>query len=310
MTADEPSTSGGGKRGDPGAEGAGPEDDTAGGTGRTGFSCRAGFVLPTASDVGTERERITRFIRRCVDSAAADGVVVAMSGGVDSTVAAALAVEALGPERVYGLVLPCTKLGEPSARDAETLAGALGIEHDTLHLQPLFAQFGSVIDGRFDFHDDPILAENVIARLRTALSSLAAEASNRLVCGTANRTDRLLGEVAGDGDRTADLSPVGHLYGTDVRALGERMDLPEFVTNTSRRSVHVPGYVEGLDLDMRDERIDEVLYRHVDGGLDAAAIAAEMDANSSRVSAVLARYRRGERRRRRPNRLDTPAERQ
>lgn len=296
---DDPSTSGPA----PGPRNGKSDRDPSVGAGGTA-SHEAGIILPTADDADAARERITRFIRGSVDSAGADGVVVHLSGGIDSAVTATLAAEALGPARVYGLILPCNKLGEPSARNAETLADALDIQHDTIHLQPLFAQFGSVIDGQFDFHDDPILAESVIARIRTTLSYLAAEASDSLVCGTTNRSDRLLGTLPAYCDSTADLSPIGHLYRTDVGVLADRLGLPEFVTDHSRRTGHVPGYVEGVDLDIPDECIDEVLHRHVDDGLDSDELATELDLDPETVSTVLARYDRTERRRRRPRRLD------
>jgi len=88
-----------------------------------------------APDPAAERERIRTFIDDRVAAANAAGLVVNMSGGLDSTVTAALAVEALGADRVYGLILPCNKIGAPHARDAEALADALGIEHDTVHLR-------------------------------------------------------------------------------------------------------------------------------------------------------------------------------
>ena len=246
-----------------------------------------------AADPEVERDRIRGFIDDAVAAAAADGVIVNMSGGLDSTVAAALAVEALGADRVYGLILPCNKIGAPHARDAEALADALGIDHDTVHLQPLFAQFGAVAPDRFDLHDEPVRSGNAVARLRMTLAYLAANATNRLVCGTTNRSERLLGYVTKHGDGAADLLPLGHLYKTDVRALADALDVPEFVVEKPPTAGFLPGQRDADDLGAPYEVIDAVLRLGVDRGLDAETVADRLadDADEETVADLLARHR-------------------
>ncbi|WP_434521896.1 NAD(+) synthase [Halorubrum sp. AS12] len=247
---------------------------------------RLGSLLPDR-DPAIERDRAGSFIAERVGAAGADGVVVNMSGGLDSTVTAALAVEALGADRVYGLILPCNKIGAPHARDAEALAEALDIEHDTVHLQPLFAQFGAVVPDRFDLHDEPVRSGNAVARLRMAVAYLAANATNRLVCGTANRSELLLGYLTKHGDGAADLFPLGHLYKTDVRALAADLDVPEFVVEKAPTAGFLPGQRDADDLGAPYEVVDPVLHLGVDRGLDPesvveriAAAVAETDADA------------------------------
>jgi NAD+ synthase len=237
-------------------------------------------------DPAVERDRIRSFVADRVDAAGADGVVVNMSGGLDSTVTAALAVEALGADRVYGLILPCNKIGAPHARDAEALAEALGIDHDTVHLQPLFAQFGAVAPDRFDLHDEPVRSGNAVARLRMAVAYLAANATNRLVCGTANRSELLLGYLTKHGDGAADLFPLGHLYKTDVRSLAAELDVPTFVVEKAPTAGFLPGQRDADDLGAPYEVVDPVLHLGVDRGLDPASVveriaAAVADGDSS-----------------------------
>lgn len=235
-------------------------------------------------DSAVERDRIRSFVAERVDAPGADGVVVNMSGGLDSTVTAALAVEALGADRVYGLILPCNKIGAPHARDAEALAEALGIDHDTVHLQPLFAQFGAVAPDRFDLHDEPVRSGNAVARLRMAVAYLAANATNRLVCGTANRSELLLGYLTKHGDSAADLFPLGHLYKTDVRALADELDVPGFVVEKPPSAGFLPGQRDADDLGAPYAVVDPVLHLGVDRGLNSAAVVerirAERDTDS------------------------------
>lgn len=249
-------------------------------------------------DPVVERERVRTFVEASVATADADGVVVNMSGGLDSTVTAALAVEALGADRVYGLILPCNKIGAHHARDAEALADALGIEHDTVHLHSLFAQLGAVAPDRFDLHDEPILSGNAVARLRMTLAYLAANAMNRLVCGTANRSELLLGYFTKHGDGGADVHPIGHLYKTEVRALAAELDVPEFVVEKPPTAGFLPGQRDADDLGAPYDVIDRVLRLGVDRGLDAATIAerlsgedADTEVDEDTVDDLLARHR-------------------
>ncbi|MFW6000332.1 MAG: NAD(+) synthase [Halorubrum sp.] len=269
-----------------GSEGAAAERSTgvaASDGDATGSRPLPASLLPDRDPV-VERGRVRSFVADRVDAAGADGVVVNMSGGLDSTVTAALAVEALGADRVYGLVLPCNKIGAPHARDAEALAEALGIEHDTVHLQPLFAQFGAVVPDRFDLHDEPVRSGNAVARLRMAVAYLAANAANRLVCGTANRSELLLGYLTKHGDGAADLFPLGHLYKTDVRALAAELDVPAFVVEKAPTAGFLPGQRDADDLGAPYEVVDPVLHLGVDCGLDPESVvkriaAAVTDAN-------------------------------
>lgn len=260
--------------------------DTDGDTNRTApVDTDTNTALFVPRDTDAERERIRAFIESQVADAGADGVVVNMSGGLDSTVTAAIAVEALGADRVYGLVLPCNKIGAPHARDAEALADALGIEHDTVHLQPLYAQFGAVAPDRFDLHDEPTRSGNAVARLRMTMAYLAANATNRLVCGTTNRSELLLGYVTKHGDGAADLLPLGHLYKTDVRALAEALDVPEFVVEKPPTAGFLPGQRDVDDLGAPYEVIDPVLQLGVDRGLNVETIRERFESARSEADA-------------------------
>ena len=256
------------------SDGDGAESRTDAAVSPTSDDDDSGFE---ARDPEIERERICSFLERQVTRARSDGVVVNMSGGLDSTVTAALAVEAVGADNVYGLILPCNKIGAPHARDAEALADALGIEYDTIHLQPLFTQFGSVAPDQFNLHDEPTRTGNAVARLRMTLAYLAANAMNRLVCGTTNRSELLLGYFTKHGDGAADLLPLGHLYKTEVRTLATELSVPEFVVEKPPSAGFLPGQRDADDLGAAYETIDPVLQLGVDRGLDSDAISDRFD---------------------------------
>ncbi len=248
-------------------------------------------------DPEAECARIIEFIREKVTEASADGVVVNISGGIDSTVAVTLAVEALGPDRVYGLVLPCNKTGSTHARDAEVIADTLEIESDTVHLQPLFTQFRSSMPDTLDLHDEPEIIGNLIARFRMAMVYLAANTMNRLVLGTTNRSERLLGYFTKYGDGAADLLPLGHLYKTNVRTLATTLDVPNFVVEKRPTPGFFPGHYDQNDLGASYEVIDAVLSLSLESNLGDATIAAQLDVDEETVARLRTRYERTQHRR-------------
>jgi NAD+ synthase len=236
-------------------------------------------------------ERVASFIRTGVCDANADGVVIVMDGGSASSIVATLAVEALGSDRVYGLVLPSSKLGSRSAQDAEAVAEALEIDHDTTHLQPLLMCFADAVPDETDLHGDPIVRENLVARLRMAMAYLAANATDRLVVGSATRTERLLGSVAKFGDGAADLLPLGGLYGTETNALAAELDLPSFVTEPRPTVGQSPRDAPGAGVDLDPEAIDAILYRLVDAGWDPDRIEADLDVEPEAVDRIVRHHR-------------------
>ena len=237
-------------------------------------------------------ERISAFVRSSMARADADGVVVNMSGGLDSTVVAALAAEALGPDRVYGLTLPSNKTGAVHARDAEGLAEALGIEHETIHLQPALSGFSGCMPDRFDLHDDPVSTGNLVARLRMATAYLAANVTGGIVLGTTNRSERLLGYVTKHGDGAADILPIGHLYKTQVRELARALEVPEFVIEKPPTAGFLPGQYDRDDLGAPYDVVDPVLRLAIDGGIETPVVADRLGVDESLVQRLLARHDR------------------
>jgi NAD+ synthase len=235
-------------------------------------------------------DRITAFVDDYVDEAGADGVVVNLSGGLDSTVTATLAVEALGPESVFGLILPGSKIAGASAQDAEAVADLLGIEHETLQIQPLLAQLGDVAPDRVDVHGNPVVRGNFVSRLRMALAYLAANDMDRLVAGTTNRSELLLGYFTKYGDGGADVLPIGDRYKTEVAELARELGVPEFVVEKQPTAGFWPGQTDAADLGDSYEVIDAVLALHVEAGLGPGAILAELDVDREVVERVLHHY--------------------
>ena len=231
---------------------------------------------------------VVAFLRERVESAGADGVVVAMSGGLDSTVTATLAVEALGPDRVLGLALPCHKTDASATMEAEVVADHLGVEFRRVQLRPLLHQFDEYVAPTLTPEEPqgptptPDRAQaNAIARLRMVCAYYAANRSNRLVVGTANRSELLLGYVTKYGDGAADLFPLGDLYRTEVGELARHLGLPDAIVERTPTAGLYPGQTDADELGATYDVVDSLLYRVVEDGDTVAAAADALDVEES-----------------------------
>ncbi len=205
------------------------------------------------------------------------GLVVAISGGIDSSTCAALAVHALGPSRVFGLVLPERDSSDDSAVRAGILARHLGIRTETVDIAPALEAIGCyrsrdaavrnalpeygdgwkfkiVIDGgiegrvnRFRLvaeapdgtpHERDlalgdyltiVAATNFKQRIRKTLEYFHADRLNYAVVGTPNRLEYDQGFFVKNGDGSADVKPIAHLYKSQVYAMARHLGLPERV---------------------------------------------------------------------------------
>ncbi|HEY5614286.1 MAG TPA: NAD(+) synthase [Lysobacter sp.] len=203
------------------------------------------------------------------------GLVVAISGGIDSSVSAALAVRALGPGRVFTLILPERDSSDDSAARANLLAEHLGVRSEMVDIQPVLAAIGCyqardaavrsllpgyredwkfkiVIDGgtegrinRFRLiaqspdgtpHERDlglneyltiVAATNFKQRIRKTLEYFHADRLNYAVVGTPNRVEYDQGFFVKNGDGSADVKPIAHLYKTQVYGMARHLGLPE-----------------------------------------------------------------------------------
>ena len=245
------------------------------------------------------RSRIVDDIRTSVENAGAEGVVVAMSGGIDSTVTTALAVEAVGSDDVLGLGLPCHKSESADVSEARTIAEGLGIEFEELQLRPLLEAFretvGDDLDGRTESDEDDRPHErnyaigNVTARLRMCCAYYAANRRRRLVLGTANRSELLLGYFTKYGDGAADAYPLGDLYKTEVRALAKRVGVPRRIVSKEPTAGFWADQTDADELGASYDVIDPLLQRLVDENesIAEAASALEVDRETARSLAWL-----------------------
>ena len=214
---------------------------------------------------------LTDFIRDAVATSATEGVVVGLSGGVDSALAAALAARALGPSRVHAFVLPYRISNPESARDACLVAKQLGIGHRLIDISPMVdPYFALEIPGEGD--EDRRRRGNKLARERMTILFDQAKKLGCLVLGTSNKTEILLGYSTVFGDNASSLNPLGDLYKQQVWRLAEHLALPRQVVAKQPSADLWPGQTDEEELGLTYEVADEVLYLLFDLGLRPAEV--------------------------------------
>jgi NAD+ synthase len=170
------------------------------------------------------QEVISMFLKHHVDLARAKGVVVGMSGGLDSSVAAKLAADALGPSKVLGVLMPETSTPAECMADAKAMAADWKIEVLEINIKEIV----NVISHKLDCREKGDLG-NVKARCRMLVLYKLARERNLLVLGTGNKSELLTGYFTKWGDGGSDLCPLGDLYKTQIRELAAKIGVPEKV---------------------------------------------------------------------------------
>lgn len=205
---------------------------------------------------------LTGFIRDAVEMSGTSGVVVGLSGGIDSSLAAALAVRALGPERVHGFLLPYRTSSLESEADARLVAGHLGVPHRKIDISPM-------VDAYFEIEPDADAGRrgNKMARERMTILFDQAKKLGTLVLGTSNKTEILLGYSTVFGDNASSLNPLGDLYKHQVWQLARHLELPDSVVSKRPSADLFPGQTDEGDLGFDYATADEVLWLLFDEGL-------------------------------------------
>ncbi len=225
-------------------------------------------------------KRIGKFIAGYVRDAPAKGVVIGLSGGLDSAAVAALCVRALGSKRVFGLALPGASTPAQDVDDAVAHASELGIEHGTIDIEPIVERYMQVLP------DGKVARGNLTARVRMNILYYHAYVRHGLVAGTSDRSEIMIGYFTKFGDGAADMLPIAGLYKTQIKALGAYLKLPDAILQKKSGPRLWPDHTAEGELGMGYETIDPVLVMLADRKKTVRQAAAALGIPAADVSRV------------------------
>lgn len=202
---------------------------------------------------------LTNFIREELHKFGFSKGILGISGGLDSSVTAYLAVRALGASNVLGLIMPYRDTFDQDKADADFIIKDLGMPSKTIDISP-------AVDAFYNEHpsSDRVLRGNKMARERMSVLYEFSAREKALILGTSNKTELLLGYGTIHGDMACAINPVGDLYKTQMRILGRYLGVPDTILNKAPTAGLWEGQTDEADLGLKYETIDKILFLLVD----------------------------------------------
>lgn len=191
-----------------------------------------------------------------------------LSGGIDSAVTLAVAVEALGPENLYVLLLPSQYSSDHSVNDSVQMAENLGVPYEILHIEKLFSQYREALRPVFGDRPEDITEENIQARIRGTLLMALSNKLGHILLNTSNKSETAVGYGTLYGDMSGGLSVLGDVYKNDVYLLAryfnrEKACIPENIITKAPSAELRPDQKDSDSLPPYEE-LDAILEAYIE----------------------------------------------
>ena len=249
-------------------------------------------------DFSETQKRICRFIKEYVENAGAKGIVLGLSGGIDSGTIAALSSLAIGGENVLGLMLPEKEnFNQKDINDAKSIA-------QQFHLETQVCDMSNAVNGIyggipvFD-PSDRLCKGNVKARTRMIFLYYYANKQNRIVCGSSDKSETMMGYFTKWGDAAADIAPIMDLYKTQVRKLAIHLGIPKELALKPSTPALWPNQLAESELGIKYEPLDLILVG-LERFMPSEEIAAQLNIEKVLIEKVKVRWLANEHKRRMP----------
>ncbi|UCG01021.1 MAG: NAD+ synthase [Candidatus Heimdallarchaeota archaeon] len=201
---------------------------------------------------------IEDFIRTRVTESGTKGVIIGLSGGIDSAVVASIAVRALKPKNVLTFFLPSATTPSSDIGDVKSLCSQLGVKLTEINIQKLIDRFSEEVQEK---EDSSILRwANFKPRIRQAIFYFYANRFNYLVCGAGNKSEIMIGYFTKFGDGAVDILPIGDVYKTHVMQLGKYLNIPDCILTKAPSAGLWEGQTDEAEIGMSYLQLDNILY--------------------------------------------------
>ncbi|WP_461462751.1 NAD+ synthase [Methanobrevibacter sp.] len=235
------------------------------------------------------KDEISLFIQDKVSKSHSEGIVIGLSGGIDSTVAAYLAKETIGSENVFGIHMFSSTTPQEDTDHARLMAKLLDIEYKEVNIDSISSEFIDIAseNGSDYTADDFKLADgNLKARIRMCLLYYFANLKNYLVIGTGNRSELLIGYFTKYGDGGCDMEPIGDIYKSQIRELAHEWEIPYEIIIKPPRAGLWPGQTDEDEIGLSYELLDNLLYMIIDEDLTNKEIRSQLDISDDEINTI------------------------
>lgn len=206
-------------------------------------------------------EYLKGFIRETLKSTNMKGFVLGVSGGIDSAVCAYLIAQAIGNDKVYGLVMPCHS-NMKDMDDASLVINSLGIDSSIINLDSTFDEFKKELDSKIDItnmENYKMALANTKARLRMTTLYAVGQIKNYLVVGTDNLPETYTGYFTKHGDGAADIFPLRHLTKHEVWDVARILGVPSQIINKTPSAGLIEGITDEIEMGVSYNELDDYL---------------------------------------------------
>ena len=213
-----------------------------------------------------------------------------MSGGIDSTLIAYLACEAVGNDNVFGIVMPSATTPPEDKVHGIEIAQNLGIDYKEVAIDSILDEYLSLTQ----LEKDNLAIGNLKARIRMSIIYYYANAKNYLVSGTGNRSEILIGYFTKHGDGACDMEPIGDLYKSEVYRLSEYLNIQKEIIKKPPRAGLWENQSDEEEIGMGYDLLDQILYLFSEKDMENTRIAERLDISVDDVNMIINKIIRSE----------------
>jgi NAD+ synthase len=257
-------------------------------------------LKPTILDLDWSEveKKIKRFIKDYMEKSGAKGLVLGLSGGIDSCTAAALSALAIGGDNILGLLLPEQETyNAKDVEHAKFVAEKFGFKTEMIDVTSTLEAFYTSIP--IFQPTDKICKGNIKARVRMIYVYYYANRLSMLVCGSSDKSETMMGYFTKWGDVAADISPIMDLYKIQVRKLAQHIGVPKEIVAKPASPALWPGQLAEEELGIKYEILDLILYG-LEHFMKTEEIAQQLSVKQELVNKIKLRWLYMEHKRRMP----------
>ncbi len=214
------------------------------------------------------RDLIISFIKEESEKIGLKKGVIALSGGLDSTLVSFLTTLSLGKENTFLVNMPYCELGEKSKEDSIKIAKELSAKLEIIDIK-------KIVDSYFKEEPDKLRKGNFMARVRMAIVFDISKRENGFVIGCSNKSELLVGYSTWFGDMAASILPIGDLYKTQVREVAKFVGVPNFILEKVPSAELWEGQTDEGEMGITYEELDKILYLMIDKRMEIQEIVKE-----------------------------------